>query len=366
MLQVTKLFKCIAISVFVAASSACVFAPGMRVGDLPPSGTKITTDTGLTVQVETLSANNLPVITVSDSLSDVLPLLTQKSYPTYLLAPSDVLGITMWANPEIAPPLAVSGASAGYVIDQNGFISFPLIGEIKAKGESLETFSSQLRKRLAVYLKYPDVQVKVLAYSGRKYFIDGEVKAPGQYAMSDQVQSLESALASAGGALETGDINNILFTRNGRNYHIRMLDMRLHHLSPSGLLLQQGDNIHVYAKENRKIYILGEAGVPSILLIPEQGFSLMSVIGEGRGLNSFSSNPAKIYVVRDDVTQGLTKIYHLDLSSITNIALAERFKMEPNDIVYVDAAGLARWNRVLSLLLPSASAVQTARIAVSP
>jgi polysaccharide export outer membrane protein len=45
------------------------------------------------------------------------------------------------------------------------------------------------------------------------------------------------------------------------------------------------------------------------------------------------------------------------MSSLANIALAERFKMQPNDIVYVDASGLARWSRVLNLLLPSAQSL---------
>jgi polysaccharide export outer membrane protein len=351
-----RLTKYIAISVSVSFLSACAFAPGMRVGNLPPSG-QVISEKGLNIKVETITASNLPNANAENNSSDALTLFTQQSYPVYLLAPGDVLGINLWANPEITPPVTVTSQLSGFTIDQQGYVSFPLIGRIKAAGESLDHFSTKLQSRLATYLKQPDAQVKVLAYSGRKFNVDGEVKAPGQYSMSDQPQTLYTALASAGGVLEKGDLNNILFTRDGKSYHIGLLDLQQNHLSPAKLFLKEGDSVHIYAKENKKIYLLGEAGVPNTLLIPEQGLSLANVIGEGRGLASLSADPALIYVLRDDAKNNLTNIYHIDLSSIANLALADRFKMQSNDIVYVDASGLARWSRVLNLLLPSAQGI---------
>ncbi|MDE2420938.1 MAG: polysaccharide biosynthesis/export family protein [Gammaproteobacteria bacterium] len=353
MLQLTK---CIAVSSCIALLSACAFAPGMRVGDLPPSGTRITTDKGLNVQVETLTANNLPAAKESSVLSDAFPLFARKSYPVYRLAPGDVLEINLWANPEITPPTAVTaqGSIAGFLIDQDGYLAFPLVGRVKAEGETLASFSDKLQKRLAVYLKQPDATVKVIVYNGRKFNVDGEVRSPGQYSISNQPQTLYSALASAGGVLATGDINNLVLTRDGRNYHLGLLDLQLNNMSPNEVFLKEGDSIHVYAKENKKIYVMGEAGVPSALVVPEQGMSLANVIGEGKGLSPVAANSALVYVVRDDSKHNLTTIYHLDLSSIANIALAQRFKMQTNDLVYIDATGLARWSRVLDLVLPSA------------
>lgn len=350
MLQLTKY---IIILVSVSLLSACVLAPGMRVGDLPPSG-QIITEKGLNIQVETITANNVPVAKSDNDALEALPLFEQKTHPVYLLAPGDVLGINLWANPEITPPITSSALLTGFTIDQQGYLSFPLIGRVKAAGESLESFSAKLRSRLSTYLKQPDAQVSVLAYSGRKFYVDGAVRAPGQFSISNQPQNIFSALASAGGALDTADMNNILLVRNGKSYHLSLMDLQRNNLSPSKLLLREGDSVRVYTKESRKLYMLGEAGVPSALPIPEQGMSLANVIGEGRGLNPLSSDRTQVYVVRDNAKNNLTSIYHVDLSTIANLALADRFKMQPNDIVYVDASGLARWSRVLNLLLPSA------------
>jgi polysaccharide export outer membrane protein len=35
------------------------------------------------------------------------------------------------------------------------------------------------------------------------------------------------------------------------------------------------------------------------------------------------------------------------------LALGDQFSLKPHDIVWVDATGLARWNRVVNLLAPS-------------
>ena len=55
-----------------------------------------------------------------------------------------------------------------------------------------------------------------------------------------------------------------------------------------------------------------------------------------------------------------TEVYQLDLTSIADFGLANKFKMRSNDIVYVDASGLARWQRVVNQVIPFSSIVNTA------
>lgn len=336
-------------------------APGLKVGELPPAGL-LTAANGLQLQVLPITVSTLPAPTSVPADAGIAQLFAQKQAPIYRLHTGDVLHINLWAHPEITPPSTGVTNNIGFAIDQAGDITFPLVGRVPAQGKSLDQFSQDLRRRLATYLRNPDVQVKVLAYNGRKIFIDGEVRTAGQFAITDQPQTLYSAITSAGGALPTADINHIVLTRQGQSYHLGLLSLQQQGYSPSQLYLQEGDSLHVYSKETRKIYLLGEAGTPNAFALPEQGMSLANLLGEGRGLNPLSGSAGRIYVIRDQPEQQLAQIYHLDLSSISSLALADRFKLQANDMVYIDATGLARWSRVINLLLPSASVVRTAQV----
>lgn len=50
-------------------------------------------------------------------------------------------------------------------------------------------------------------------------------------------------------------------------------------------------------------------------------------------------------------------VYQLNARSATALVLADHFVMQPRDIVYVTAAPIARWNRIINNLLPSISAL---------
>ena len=128
-------------------------------------------------------------------------------------------------------------------------------------------------------------------------------------------------------------------------------------VAPNQIYLQDGDALHINNLDRNKVYVLGEFGEVKPLEIPEQGISLAQVMGESKGLNPNTANAAKVYIVRDHSGLNYSDIYYVDMQSVTNLALANRFAMQPNDMVYVDATGLTRWSRFINSILPSASAI---------
>ena len=342
--------------------ASCAIVPGMRTDDIPEIPEQITPlPNGLQVQLKPVTAALVTELSGSQTnfnqtLNQLFNHTPSNNYP---LQKGDVLSIYLWAYPEFSS----GGAEAtSFKINQEGNLSFPLVGQIRAQGKTVAALQRELNSRLSRYLKQPDAQLKVLQYKGRKFFVDGEVKLPGQYTLSDEPLNLYGALSAAGGMLTTGDLNAISFSRQGANYEFGLRDLQKQGLSPNQLYIQNGDEIHILSKESRKIYFLGEAGKPAPLVLREQGMSLADVIGEGAGLNPLSANPAKVYVLRDDAQTNIANVYQLDLSSFTSLALAQRFEVQPRDIIYVDANGLARWSRVLNLLLPSANAIRTGQL----
>lgn len=348
--------------------SSCAVSSGMKVGELPQASNEpvaFNAANGIRYNVTELNADNIPTVSVSTSLNHAitLPPLNQSAAADYRIAAGDLLDIHLPSYPDITPVNVNSSNinAIGYLVDQSGYVQFPMIGRVKANGLTVIQFANVLSSKLLKYLKYPDAQVKVLAYRGRKFFIDGEVKTPGQFAIADQPVSILSAIGMAGGNSTTADTENVTLTRSGRVYHFGLKAMERLGYSANQLMIHDGDIIRVGNTTQNKVTVIGEFIKPSPVVIPTDGISLAGVIGEASGINGNSANASKVYVLREDPKQQHADIYHLDLNTITNLSVANRFQMQPGDIVYVDPTGLVRWNRVINMLLPSTSLTDAIR-----
>ena len=107
---------------------------------------------------------------------------------TYVFGEGDTLKVTVFQEKDL---------SGDYKVDNSGFISFPLIGKIKAAGLNANGIVRVIEGKLAVgYLRNPDVMVEVSSY--RPFSILGEVGAPGNYTYTEGF-SIADAVAVAGG-----------------------------------------------------------------------------------------------------------------------------------------------------------------------
>lgn len=362
--QSFKLLSASSLLLAVLWSAGCATTTinsGLQAGDLPPVG-GFTAENGLQFNIQPLNLTTLPAPQVIRPNKDIYQLINSSKKMKYRISSGDILSINLIGYPDMTPT-AVSSSSnpyaSGYPVDQQGFVQFPLVGRVKASGLSVPQFTASLQSKLQRYLKYSDPQVKIINYRGNKFFIDGEVRQPGEFTIDDAPVSLYSAISKAGGATEIGDSNSIVLNRNGRNYNIGLQTLRQIGSSGNQIYIQDGDSIHVNSQSRNQVYVLGEFGQVEPVPILEQGLSLAQVMGETRGLNPVTANAAKIYVVRDNPEYQRTNIYYIDMQTITNLAIANRFEMQPNDILYVDPTGLTRWNRVISSILPSTTAIKS-------
>ena len=346
--------------------TGCAVTSGLQTYDLPNEGV-YQTDLGTQVNVIQLTQESLFAVQPAEiNLRQDHAHLFNISHKNYKLSPGDILSIYLWAYPDITPVTSSvssdqSAQANGYQIDQNGYIQFPMIGRYKAAGKPLTQVNQELRSQLARYLKTPDVIARVLSYQGQRFSVQGNVTKGGQFALSDQPVSVYTALGMAGGVnSQQGDNASITLVRQGRTYKLNTIELEKAGLSLHNLLIQPNDTLYVNSRENQKIYVMGESGKNQSLPMRDQGMSLSDVLGESLGLNPLSASRSKIYVVRSQPNATHTEVYQMDLSSIADFGLANKFKMRSNDIVYVDASGLARWQRVINQVIPFSSIVNTA------
>ncbi|MFU9047306.1 polysaccharide biosynthesis/export family protein [Acinetobacter tibetensis] len=358
-----KFLQYIGLLGFTLSTVGCALAPGLQTYDLPEQGI-YQTELGSSVNVIQLNQNTLRHLQQNQN-SDIQDIssLFRHSQLNYKLSPGDILSIYLWAYPEITPPVSNANndqsiQANGFQIDQTGYIQFPIIGRYKAAGKSLAQVNQELRSQLSRYLKTPDVIARVLSYQGQRYSVQGNVMKGGQFFLSDQPVSVYTALGLAGGVnTQFGDNTSITLVRQGRTFQLNSIDLEKAGYSLHNLLIQPNDTLYVNSKENQKVYVMGESGKNQSLLMRDQGMTLSDVLGESLGLNPNTASASRIYVLRSDAQTQQTELYHMNLLSLGDFGLANQFKMHRNDIVYVDSTGLARWQRVVTQILPFSNAL---------
>jgi polysaccharide biosynthesis/export protein len=109
-----------------------------------------------------------------------------------------------------------AGLTNTYTVDQAGYIAFPLIGQVAARGQTMPQLEGAIAARLKQgYLRDPDVTIEVDRY--RPVFVMGEVGRPGQYSYVPGMTA-QNAVAIAGGFTSRGNQRDVDVTRkiNGR------------------------------------------------------------------------------------------------------------------------------------------------------
>ncbi|MCH7309106.1 polysaccharide biosynthesis/export family protein [Acinetobacter sp. NIPH 1852] len=348
-----QLFSILTISI---AAASCAVTSGLQTHDIPTEGV-YTTDLGTTVNVIKIEQENLAAVQPAqvDYQHDYKALF-QKQQQVYRLSSGDVLSIQLWAYPEITGNTADLKAS-GYPIDASGYIQLPLVGRYKAAGKSLAQLNTELRSQFTRYLKNPDVIVRVLSYQGQRYSVQGSVLKGGQFYLNDQPTSIYTALGMAGGINDKGANTYIQLIRNGQTYDLNTIELEKSGYSLHKLLVQPNDTIYVSTRENQKVYVMGESGKNQALPMRDQGMTLSDALGESLGINPNSASASRIYVLRSNPNDRSTALYHMNLMSLGDFGLANQFKLHSNDIVYVDATGLTRWQRVINQVIPFSNAL---------
>jgi polysaccharide export outer membrane protein len=131
----------------------------------------------------------------------------QTAQPNYQIGPQDELRITVYE---------ADGLTGVYRVDDDGFITFPLLGRITVGGTTLASTQDQIRKLLMNgYIRNPQVRVDVQEYKSQSIFVSGEVRAPAEIRMTGGMTLLK-ALAQAGSPLSSAS-SELTIARQKKN-----------------------------------------------------------------------------------------------------------------------------------------------------
>lgn len=300
------------------------------------------------------------------SLAGLQELLSAKAEP-YHVGPQDVLLVTVWDHPELTLPLGQfrTDAATGMVVDEDGYMFYPYIGRVKVGGLSVVQLRETLTARLDKVLQKPQVDVKVVGFRSQKIFVGGEVRSPAVYNVTDIPFTLAEAVNRAGGFLPTADQSRLVVSRGDRTWTLNFLELLGQGNRIGQILLRDGDSVHVHHRDEAPVYLLGEVRNPRSVPTYQGRLSLAQALSEAGGINTTSAAARSVYVFRRGKEDNTVDVFHLDAYNPIAMVLADRFALQPRDVVFVDAGTLVRWNRVVSLILPSTAIITAVPTAVT-
>lgn len=132
----------------------------------------------------------------------------------------------------------------GYLVNAEGVIDFPVVGNIKVVGLSTIEIADKIETELKAYIKDPNVRARLVNY---KISVLGEVQAPGTYTFLEEQVTLPQVLGTARDLTINGDRTNINLVRKiGDELKTYTIDLTKGDLiNPEFFYLQQNDVVYV-------------------------------------------------------------------------------------------------------------------------
>lgn len=239
-------------------------------------------------------------------------------------------------------------------VPQEGRVGIPYAGEIQVLNLSLSEAAADLEDKLKPVSQTARVSVHRSGRIPLTANVLGEVGTPGPVSLERSGMNSLDLLAAAGGPKGSEHLYSYSLRRGTKEYQFDYLGFRR-----NPFIVEEGDLLTVTTDSTNRYHVMGAINRPVSISFPLPSPTLADALGSATGLDERRSDPSGVFVFRKGSPD---VVYVFNLKDPSIMALVQRFPMQGEDIIYITEAPLVRWNRMLSLILPS-SAFQIANAA---
>ena len=161
----------------------------------------------------------------------------------YTLGPDDIVEILVRRH---------ANFSGKYIINKDGKIQYKFVGDINADGLTKDELKEKITELLSEYIVEPDIDVAIVGYRSKVFYVIGEVARPGKYYMMDNTIPVREAIVAAGLPTMSAAMRKCRLTRPSENEKPTYTTVNVYEILYGGDLrhnidMQPGDVLYVPA-----------------------------------------------------------------------------------------------------------------------
>lgn len=167
----------------------------------------------------------------------------------YTLGPNDVIQIEVLRHPEF---------SGKFLVNEEGKIQYKFVGDIEVKGLTKTQLADKLKTALAQYVISPEIDISIIEYGSKTFFVLGEVAIPGQHIMKAETISLRDAIYMAGLPTSNASMRKCKLITPSETGQPKVQSVNLYSLLYTGdlrknVMIKAGDILYVPATVMAKV-----------------------------------------------------------------------------------------------------------------
>lgn len=282
----------------------------------------------------------------------------------YRIGAGDTLYITVWEHPELTSPAGPQQQTLanGRLVGPDGTLFYPYAGVIKAEGMTIADLRKEISQRLADWVENPQVDVTIIGFGSQRVSFSGAFIKTDAQAFDVVPLTLARAMGSATINTEQADLSDLVLSRDGHDYHLDLDAMSRGPKSAKDIYLKAGDQVYLPYNDRHEAYILGEVNKPGSYTFKISNLTLTQALSRAGGLNQTTSKGKAVYIIRGmkDMESDPAQVFQLDARSPFAFAMADQFRVKAGDVIFVGAAGVTRWSRLLAQLVPLSGLINNA------
>lgn len=354
--------------------SACQpFGPSR--GDIVDAGIAPPQPGAEAIQVVKMGPETAQVLTVRPPWPPFAEVLAGARPIGTIVGVGDALEVTIWE----APPATLFGAPSSdtrigtpistsrptllpeLVVGPDSTIGIPFAGAVPAAGRTLREIETDIVRRLRGRANAPQALVRIVRNASATVTVVGEVNQSARLPLTPRGERVLDALAQAGGVKAPVNLSTIQLTRGGRTYRMALSDII--ERNENNVILAR-DDIVTALYQPYSFTVLGASGRNDEIRFEAFGITLAQALGRIGGLQDGRADPRGVYLFRlaEPLQPGGLRrpvIYSFDLKDPSVYFLAQRMKMEDDDLIYITNSPVAELQRfvniVASTILPLAT-----------